>query len=142
MLLYGICVNEITNIKTEGLKSLLKIVDVYDTCMDDCRNEDGSVDDDEILGWVDNYEENGGYGLGALLYAAIEKSENCDISVDIPSDGLTYLGLQIDLPWKYKDSTRNMTEEEYNAILAKYVNMVTDEEIAIRTWNITDDADW
>ena len=134
MLLYGVCISDIKNVKLEGVKDLMKALDIYDTCMEDCDN-----DDSNILEWVDNYETEGRYGLGALLYDAMTEKEPYNVSIDDP-DGLTYIGLSLDLPWKYNNVTKTMQEDEYHAMLSKYIVKVTDESLDIKIWNINDEA--
>lgn len=35
-----------------------------------------------------------------------------------------------------------MSEEEYNAILTRYISYFTDDVLEIRWWNVNDDCDW
>ena len=68
MYLYGVCTDDLKHINVEGVIELLKMIDVYQECMDDC-------DDDVecVLDWVDNYESDGRFGIGALLYDVIKE---------------------------------------------------------------------
>lgn len=45
-------------------------------------------------------------------------------------------------PWNYNSVTRNMSEEDFNEILRKYICLITDDELEIRMWDIPDDCDW
>lgn len=136
MYLYGICIDDIMNIKKDGIIELLKILDIYQECMNDCEDND-----DYILDWVENYESMGYFGLGALLYDVMTTKELCDINIDDPN-GNVFLGLSATYPWNYNSVTRNMSEEDFNEILRKYICLITDDELEIRMWNISDDCDW
>ena len=53
-----------------------------------------------------------------------------------------FLGLAADAPWNFNETTRNMSEDDYNFMLKKYINMITDDELEIRWWHEIDDCDW
>ena len=135
MYLYGICIVDIEHLKLDGIIELLKTVDIYKECMEDC-------DDDEsyIFDWIENYDSNGRFGLGALLYDVITQKEKFNIDIDDPN-GIVFIGLAGDAPWNFNKSTKNITEEDYNQMLRRYVNLITDDELVIRWWK-ENERDW
>ena len=136
MYLYGVCTDDLKHINVEGVIELLKMMDVYQECMDDCND-----DVEYVLDWVDNYESGGQFGICALLYDVIQEKEECNIDLDDPN-GIMFLGLAADAPWNFNETTRNMSEEDYNFMLKKYINMITDDKLEIRWWHEIDDCDW
>ena len=131
MKLYGICADMIRDTKIEGVKELLRLAGAYDECMTECKT------DQEIKEWLSDYETEDAYiyGIGALIYDAIRRNESCDVNIDDPW-GSVYVGLHPAMPWSYSQETKEMSEESYNAILSKYVKLVTDVEIPIQWWTV------
>ncbi|MBP3468125.1 MAG: hypothetical protein J6K26_01225, partial [Lachnospiraceae bacterium] len=118
MVIYGVCVSEINNLNAEKAEQFLETLK---------GTKAGSIAEEYFISKEDNehdlqsflydYEGDGGYyGLAAFLRDIIASLEEIDISCDDP-DGVHYLGLSIDTPWKYNEKTRNMSEEEYTDIL-------------------------
>ena len=139
MYLYGVCTSDIDNYKVDGIINLMKIADVYNDCLADFSDEEMEHDMEKaIVGWALDYETEGRWGIGALLHDAIEKKEGIDLDIDDP-DGHVYVGISADAPWNFKGKTRKLSEEEFNAILTQYVNLVTEDVLPIKWWN---DCDW
>ena len=79
--------------------------------------------------------------MSAFLRHVIENVEGVNISCDDPQ-GVHYLGLSLDTPWCYNYKTKNITRENYENILRKYVNKITDDTLEIRYYQVGDDCDW
>jgi len=145
MLLYGVCISDIEKINEEKAVAFLKELAEAGLGADNYYEnylEDTSDDEDYTFSkWIENFEFDGYYGLAAFLQEVISVIEEIDISCDDPS-GISYLGLSADTPWNFNEKTRNMSEKEYNEILAKYINKITDEVLEIRWWCVRDDSDY
>lgn len=141
MTIYGIKIKDITHIKPEGVKDLLKIVDAYDACVSDCTDSNGNISDTAILEWLENYESECYHGIGALLYDAMVERETCDINID-EANGSIYIGLSLGLPWWFSPATKRMTETEYKNMLLSYVKKITDDPVIPSTHTFYDDASY
>lgn len=97
-------------------------------------------DSRDIEFWFDQYESEGRSGLGAFLYDVIREQEKVEIDIDDP-DGV-YIGISAAAPWEFHPSVRNLSEEQFTAMISKYICQITDEEVPIRWWNVDDDLDW
>lgn len=139
MLIFGFKASEIKNIKVEGVKELLKMIDRYDDCVEDCSDENGNPRDPYILEWLKNYETETYYGIGALIYDAIIETEQCDVTIE-EADGDVYVGIPADFPWYFSAATKGMTEKEYIGMLRTYITKVTDDKVSITTYHKQDDA--
>ena len=143
MIIYGVCISDIKSYneeKAEEFLESLRNTNVSDIADDYFINkEENGYDLNEFFYGFES--QDGYYGIAAFLKEVIENIEGVNISCDDP-DGVHYLGLSADAPWKFNDKTKNMSEEEYNAILTRYVSYFTDDVLEIRWWNVNDDCDW
>lgn len=143
MVIYGVCISEIKKYNEEKAEKFLeslretKASDIVEEYF--VNKEENGYNLNEFFY---NFEGEGGYyGTAACLKEIIAALEGINISCDDPS-GIHYLGLSIDAPWKYNEKTRNMSEEDYRKILAKYISYFTDEVLEIKWWSVNDDCDW
>lgn len=139
MLMYGICCNAIKNIKWNNVIELVKDFDkdVYQSLLEDLDN---NLTDENLDDWISNYETEGRYGIGAFLRDYINQKEVINIDIDDP-DG-TFIGISAGAPWEFDQKLRTMTESDFNYILSKYINMITDDVVTIQWWKVDDDLDW
>lgn len=138
MQLYGICLERM-NIKSENLVNMLREYDkdVYHSFYEDMTSVgDTPYTDDDVFDWFDHYDSEGCYGLGAFLHDYVKEKEG--ISLDMDDPDAFYLGIEARLPWEYPDEIRNMSEEQFDEILRKIVNMISDDELEIRWWFVED----
>lgn len=144
MLLYGVCVSKMKVNNEKAVQFLKELADAGLGADDyyEIFLEDTSGDEDYTFSrWIEDFESNGYYGLSAFLQEVISFDEKIDISCDDPN-GIQYLGLSADVPWNFNEKTRNMSENEYNENLRKYINKVTDDELTICWRSISDDSDY
>lgn len=137
MTIYGVCISDIESINEEKVMDFLfelsnegypEYLEEFNDAKAD--NEDYTVDD-----WLYYYEFNGYVGTAAFLMDVISNIEQVNIECEDPQ-GIHYLGLECDTPWRYNEKTLHISEEGYNAILTKYLGKVTDETLPIRKWQI------
>lgn len=65
----------------------------------------------------------GYHGLGAFLHDVIKKEE--DIDLDMGDSNGFILGIAPDLPWYYSENIRNLTNDMFCALIAKYVKKIS-----------------
>lgn len=114
--------------------------DRYSNFLDDMEENSAENDSRDIEFWFDQYESEGRSGLGAFLYDVIREQEKVEIDIDDP-DGIC-IGISAAAPWEFHPSVRNLSEEQFTAMISKYICQITDEEVPIRWWKIDDDLDW
>ena len=139
MLLYGVCISDIGEINEEKainfLRELSKIPGKEHYLADFLETKDYNHEAYSIGDWLYEFESDGYYGLSALLKEVIEDVEGIDITCDDP-DGVHYLGISADVPWHFNQKTKDLSEQEFENILRKYVNKVTNSELNIRWWSV------
>lgn len=142
MLMYGVYVSRIKNVNWGNVVGMLKKYDHdrYSDFLDDMKGNSAENDSRDIEFWFDQYESGGRSGLGAFLYDVIRKQEKVEIDIDDP-DGIC-IGISAAAPWEFHSSVRNLSEEQFTAMISKYICQITDEEVPIRWWRIDDDLDW
>lgn len=144
MLIYGVCISDIENINEEkAVEFLNELAQLgYEDYLDEfLENKKDNGDDYNFNEWMYYFEADGYYGLSAFLKQVIEELEGVNISCDDPN-GVHYLGLGLDAPWYYNRKTKNISKEDYEEILIKYINKVTDDVLKIKYWCVEDDCDW
>ena len=126
MLIYGICVDEIKNNEIDFKEYV---------------NYDDSKTPEEQEYWKKEwflaYDSMGHHGLGAFLHDVIEKEEQLDLNMG-DSNGFI-LGIAPDLPWCYSENIRNLTNDMFCALIAKYVKKISDYVPAVQMWDCSDD---
>lgn len=65
-----------------------------------------------------------------------------DIILNIDDPDGTFIGVSAGAPWDFVSSLKDMDEADFDNLLRKYVNLVTDEPLVIRWWKVNDDVDW
>ena len=147
---YGFCTDNLTNYSFESIRKLCELnketlseyednlhlylsdntAMEYDDDMDinalvQYANEFDSIDVNSFLDerHDDTYE---GYGIGYYLKDIIKRNEDIELYACDDFDGNHYLLFTPSYPWsKMSEKERNITKEEFNDILRKYVNIVT-----------------
>lgn len=138
MLIYGINVSEMHPTEAAYVEFLHKLSDLgFKKPLDEYELVKDEMTCKEF---VSDYEGESTTGLSALLAEAIEAIDGVNANSD--NARYEYVGLALDAPWYYNEKTRNITQEEYDAILRKYVDMLTDEAVYIRTYTGENGADY
>ena len=148
MLIYGVCISDITKFDEEKVLSFLKELKelnpekyrYFDDVLE--SQKDALPWELSVVEWLHDFEDNCGYfGVAAFLRDVIEDIEGVDIVCDDPH-GIQYLGLFADAPWAFNAKTLTLSAEDYCNILRKYLNKITDDKLEIRWWSVTDDSDY
>lgn len=139
MLMYGICSSNIKKVKWESVKEMLKEFDA-DLYEEFVKDLDGDLSNSNMEDWFSKYENDGRFGIGAFLKDYIEFKEDIILNIDDP-DG-TFIGVSAGAPWDFVNSLKDMDEADFDDLLRKYVNLITDEPLVIRWWKVDDDLDW
>ena len=144
MIIYGVCISDIKELNEEKAVDFLKELSKLgheDYLENFIENKHDNGEDYSFNNWCYDYESEGYFGLAAFLKDVIGEVEGVNINCDDPN-GVHYLGLSADAPWCFNYKTRNISREEYNDILRKYINAVTDEVLKIDWFVVVDDCDW
>lgn len=142
MLIYGICMGEIdSEINWDKVERLLESYDssLYEKYKEYIYSDD--VSDPEELEywkkeWFLEYDSIGYHGLGAFLHDVIADEEHIDLDME-DSNGFI-LGLSPDLPWYYSENVRNLTNDEFCALIVKYIEKISDHVPTIQMWDCSD----
>lgn len=145
MIIYGVCISDINEINEEkAIEFLEELSEIgYEDYLENfLDNKHDNGEDYTFNDWVYDYHSDFyNIGLAAFLADVIEEVEDIDITSDDPN-GVHYLGLSADAPWCFNKKTRNISREDYEDILRKYVCAITNEILEIRWWYVSDDCDW
>lgn len=143
MLIYGICMSEIdSEINWDKVEKLLESYDssLYENYKEYVYNND-TLTQEELecwrIDWFLDYHSSIYQGLGAFLHDVIEEEEHIDLDMGY-SNGFV-LGLSPDLPWYYPENIRNLTNDKFCALIAKYIEKISDYVPTIQMWNCSDD---
>lgn len=129
---YGVCTD---NIKTTAghIEDLLAHApqfrqDVYDYF---AEQEITSPDLDDYL----DYDQDYMTGIAYLIGKVVEEAENVHLAWDTCEDGNCYIMFPASYPWMLNQKEKNMTEEHCRVLLAKYISILTDQELQIKYIN-------
>lgn len=143
MLIYGICMSEIdSEINWDKVEKLLESYDssLYENYKEYVYDND-TLTQEELecwrIDWFLDYHSSIYQGLGAFLHDVIEEEEHIDLDMGY-SNGFV-LGLSPDLPWYYPENIRNLTNDKFCALIAKYIEKISDYVPTIQMWNCSDD---
>lgn len=148
MLIYGVCISDITKLNEDKVLSFLK--ELAETDSERCRYLNDYLDTKKdslpwelsAVEWLYDFESDNSYfGVAAFLREVIEYNEGINVCCDDPN-GVHYLGISADAPWGFNRKTAALSKEEFHDILRKYINKITDDELEIRWWSANDDCDW
>lgn len=72
--------------------------------------------------WIENYQnDNGNHGLAAFLADVIALQEN--VHLYVPDDD-EHLGMELNTPWSFNDTEKDLSSEKYKALLQTYLSKV------------------
>ena len=148
---YGFCTDNLTNYSFESIRKLCELnKETLSEYEDDLHlylsdNTAMEFDDDTDINALvqyanefDNIDVNSflderhddtceGYGIGYYLKDIIKRNEDIELYACDDFGGNHYLLFTPSYPWsKLSEKERNITKEEFNDILRRYVNIVTD----------------
>ena len=144
---YGICVDDLKSedISLDRLINLIQLApELYKGVKDFVTAHcNGQMTISDILSYAidDIYDEGNFYGgLAAILHGVIEEVEGIDLYVCTDFDGATYLIYLPSYPWQLRrmsEKEQNLTEESLRDIYAKYLHIITDEDIDVDYQSVT-----
>ena len=151
MYLYGICLTEL-NINFSNVDAFLRSLidtnahDIISEYIEDMENTEIDPDETdlwahEVDDWCDRYESEGYFGLDAVLKDIIRLNEDIDIVCDDPN-GFHYLGISADAPWAFNQKTTNLSKEEFESILIKYIQPFTTDKLEFKYYHAEDGGDY
>ena len=134
---FGFCVDDITTTP----EKVLKLAALNETTLRDLREyldavyEDGYKDEELTMDDFDDFE--GMYcdrGLAVILREVIEQEIDVVLADDF--DGVDFILYCPSYPWNLKERERNLTPEDVEKILMKYIKILTDEPIDIDYYSV------
>lgn len=130
MHIYGICINDIKNIKEDGLENLLKVIGIYDRWIETkAININNNISD-----FLHEVDDDKYLGITKLIKILMDVNHNIEMHY-FKEDDKIYLGIIAGAPWSFKDTMKYLKEKEFIDTLRVYIKLITDEEIEIR-WYI------
>lgn len=137
MIYYGVQFRYFNKINEEKAISFLKELSElgYSGYLEEFEENKEEDTDYTFSEWLYNFEQNGCHGFASFVKEIIEKVEK--VNIDCDTTGVhDYLGLRLDTPWSYNAKTKNIAKEEYDGILKKYLNKISDNIFEIKCWSI------
>lgn len=71
------------------------------------------------------------YGLGPIMSAVVQECEGIELLCCSNYNGEQYLIFSTGYPWNMTEKEKNITEEDIRILIAKYVNVLTDNVVNI-----------
>ena len=136
---YGICTDDL---KEEiNLVKLMKLIQLAPNLYERVKEYidtycDGQITEtyDILESYVEECGENNYGGLAEIMYEVIKEVEGIELYVCTDFDGTAYLIYPPIYPWQLKnmsDKEKNLTEETLCELYAKYLHVVTDEDLVV-----------
>ena len=133
---YGICVDDIETNEDKVFELVhlapefeKKFYEWLDTWREDGDPE--SIAEIITMDEIYEYEDNCDNGLGPIIMNVIKECEGIELLVCSDYNCYHYLIFSVTYPWYMTEKEKNMTEEDVRALIAKYVNILTDKPITI-----------
>lgn len=93
--------------------------------------------EDAVKWWFNDYMYDGFAGVAAYITAVINEQEGTQFRCfDVNCDCVYF---PQEYPWKLNEKMRGMTEEEFCAVIKKYISQLTDEVYEISEMTMYDD---
>lgn len=135
---YGVCVDNINTTPERLLKLAAldpKLMEDVREYLDDYFGED--YKDEDLTMDVFN-ELEGDYcerGVAYVLYNVIPNDELQVVYCD-DYNGIPYILYMPTYPWYFKEHEKNLTEDNVREIFAKYIRILTDEDVVIDYYEV------
>lgn len=130
---YGFCVDDIDTTP----ERLLKLAEMNPQVLENVREYlddifDGEEYNDEDLTLDDFNDLEGDYCERGVTYVLLNVIQN-DLNVIHADDydGTTYILYSPHYPWSMPHKEKNLSEEDVTKIFAKYINVLTDQDVDI-----------
>ena len=130
---YGVNVSGVlNNYKENGLRELLRLAgDTDETTQKITKTFEALCD------YIYLYDSSNGYcGLAGLICDAIKGQEGINVGCNGYNNDC--VGIVFDTPWSFNKKTKSMTKEEFDVILSKYINLITDEALKIKDYEFAE----
>lgn len=126
---YGICVSDIVDVPAERLLLLLEHAPVFHQEVKNWLAEEGIENPafEDYMAFDDDYM----LGLSTFLSRVIEEAEHISFTACDDFNANDYLIYMPSYPWEMPENERSLTEEHIEAVLRKYVSILTDDELTI-----------
>ena len=136
---YGICTDDL---KEEiSLVKLMKLIQLAPGLYERVKKYidvfcDGQITEtyDILESYVENCGKNKYGGLAEIMYEVIIEVEGIELYVSFDFNGAAYLIYPPIYPWQLKnmsDKEKNLTEEALCELYAKYLHIITDEDLVV-----------
>ena len=126
---YGICTDEIKT-TPERIEKLLALAPEFSehvhNVLIDWEITEATVEDYEE---VAQEHDNGYYGLASLLKLVMQEAEGLEFASCDNYNCYNFVLYCPCFPWQVTEKEKDLTEEKLRLIFAKYVNILTDQEI-------------
>lgn len=126
---YGICTDSLEIADVSRIKALLQCAPEYEKKAERQLQERGITDPD-----ADDYlelEMSGCYGIASLMEGVILEAEGLQFTACNNYESTNYLLYMPTYPWYLNPKEQGLTEESIRQIFAKYVSILSDEELEV-----------
>lgn len=125
----GVCTSELEIKSLEAIKALVALSPCLEKDLKEYF-EDCEIESPEIADYLE-YDEDCRSGLAYLLQRVINDVENLMFTACDDYEGRIYLIYQPSYPWDMTDKEKSLSEADIKDILAKYLSMVTDDDLDV-----------
>lgn len=126
---YGICTDSLDISSVEQITALLDAAPCLKKRMAEWL-ESEKIQNPTVEDYLE-YDQAGNYGIATILAEAIQEVEGIIFTACNDYDGKNYLIYQPSYPWYLRENERDITEEQIEQILRKYVSLLVETELDI-----------
>lgn len=131
---YGVC-TDVIDTTVERVETLLSHAPQFQKDVRDyfaeCEIKEPTLDD-----YLD-YDQDYMTGIAYLIGKVVEEAEGVRLNWEVDGYDNYYLLLPATYPWLMNQREKNLTEEQCRMIFAKYIGILTDQEIEVEYVNTT-----
>lgn len=126
---YGVCTSDLKVNSVERIEKLLEFAPEY---RDDIHGwfEESGINKPTVDDYLD-FDQDYNNGIAAILKEVIRESEGIEFEACDNFDCMRYLIYMPSYPWHMTERDRTVTQEELDAILKKYISVISDTEFDI-----------
>lgn len=131
---YGICVDDIACQDCKRLEQLLALAPEFGARLHAWLSRSGITEP----AWDDymEYDREFCLGLATILKEVMAEAEGIGFTACDSYSGNSYVLYQPKYPWQIGAAEQELTEEKLRIIFARYVNVLTDDVIEIRAYEV------
>ncbi len=126
---YGVCVSDIEPVQVDRLEKMLACASLFHAEVRQWLSNSG-ISEPTYEDYTD-FDQDYMLGLATLLARVIEEAEEIEFTACDDADGSDYLIYMPSYPWCLPEKERELTEEKICRILARYIGMLTEQEVII-----------